>query len=144
MPGQDLRPACSESWHVESHKKTKGICEEPSRKKDQQYKPRRGRRRKRKSPLKWFCAYFNRTCTVPEYPLIKTKCLLLNRALPLLAGNAHRAPMGAGARPGRLISPPGINSILKVRACSWLGKKKNQEKGPSATGLWGSITPNVC
>lgn len=76
------------------------------------------KRKKRKSPLRWFCAYFHRTCTVPEYPLIKTKCLLLYSSLSLFTGNAHSAPAGGGAGSGRLIFPPGINSFLKVRAYS--------------------------
>ena len=40
-----------------------------------------------------------------------------------------------------LISPPGINSILKVRARGWLAKP--QEKHPLAAGPCGPITPRA-
>lgn len=40
-----------------------------------------------------------------------------------------------------LLSPPGINSILKVRARGWLAKP--QEKHPLAAGPCGPITPRA-
>lgn len=40
--------------------------------------------------------------------------------------------MGGGAGPGWLIFPPGINNVLKVRACGWLEKTL----GKTLIGSW--------